>query len=257
MTDDDVRPAIDELPYPKDKFGRYLVHEDWEPPSGFRGKILQRNMGVFISANFSGKKEAPRVIYVRGAGSAIAQALNDLHQICPVPRGEQMPAGEKYLFCAGLIHQKRVEQQTDAEIWDTWNVNCMSVIRACDRLIESNPKARICVVGSESAFKGSFDAAYAAAKSGLHRYVETKRLKHPGQQLVCVAPTCIIGTGMNRQRNADGIAALQARQRQHPKLRWLEPIEVARMIHFLLCVDEGYTTGVVVRMSGGEHCGSR
>ena len=197
------------------------------------------------------------MIYVRGAGSAIAQALNELHPICPVHRGERMPDAEKYLFCAGLIHQKRASHQTDDEIRDAFEVNAVSVIRECERLIENNPNARICVIGSESGFKGSFDAVYAVAKAGLHRYVETKRLKYPDQQLVCVAPTCVLNTGMNRQRNADGVASLERRRLLHPKMRWLQPMEVARMIHFLLCVDEGYTTSVVVRMSGGEHCGSR
>ena len=46
---------------------------------------------------------------------------------------------------------------------------------------------------------------------------------------------------------------LQHRQEKHPKRRFLEAAEVARMIHFLLYVDEGYTTGVVIRMNGGEH----
>ena len=198
------------------------------------------------------------MIYVRGAGSAVAKALHDLHAVFPVSRDSNMPNdGERYLFCAGLIHQKRVGGQTDEEVARTFHVNTVSVIRECDRLLGVNPNARICVVGSESAFKGSFDAVYAAAKAGLHNYVETKRLPHSGQQLVCVAPTCIVGTAMNQQRNADGIAALSERQKRQPKLRWLEPMEVARMIHFLLCVDKGYTTGVIIRMNGGEHCASR
>jgi len=165
-----------------------------------------------------------------------------------------MPDAEKYLFCAGLIHQKHASHQTDDEIKSTFDVNFVSVMRECERLIENNPFARICVVGSESGFKGSFDAVYAAAKAGLHRYVETKRLKYPDQQLVCVAPTCILNTAMNRQRNADGVAALEAMRLKHQKQRWLQPIEVARLIHFLLCTDEGYLTNTVIRMNGGQHC---
>jgi NAD(P)-dependent dehydrogenase (short-subunit alcohol dehydrogenase family) len=128
------------------------------------------------------------------------------------------------------------------------------VTRECDRLLAVNPKARICVIGSEAAYTGSFNANYARAKADLHSYVETKRLIHPGQQLVCVAPTMITGTGMHERRNADGVAAAERRRLAHPKQRWLTPIEVARMIHFLLCVDQGYTTNVTIRMNGGEHC---
>lgn len=193
-------------------------------------------------------------VYTRGADSEIARSLQGLTSVEPVPRGEQMPEGERYLFCTGLIRQARITDQHEEEIADTFLVNAGHVIRECDRLLETNPKARICVVGSESGFKGSFDGAYAAAKAGLHSYVETRRLNYPDQQLVCVAPTCVLNTGMNRRRNADGVAALEKRRKQHPKRRWLQPMEVARMIHFLLCVDEGYTTNVVIRMNGGEHC---
>jgi len=198
------------------------------------------------------------VIYVRGAKSVIAKALEKFHPIGAIPRGVQMPDdGEKYLFCVGLIRQAKIRQQYDEQVAQSFMVNTVNVIRECDRLLETNPRARICVVGSESGFKWSFDGAYAASKAGLHRYVETKRLKHPDQQLVCVAPTCIEGSGMNLQRGADGKKALAERVKHHPKKRWLEPIEVARMVHFLLCLDEGYTTGITIRMNGGEHCGDR
>jgi len=194
-------------------------------------------------------------VFTRGANSEIAQELSALVGIAIVERGEQMPVyGDRYLFCAGLIRQKRITDQTEAEIAETFMVNAGSVIKECDRLLAVNPEARICVIGSESAYKGSFDGAYASAKAALHRYVETKRLPFPDQQLVCVAPTCIVNTGMNRQRNADGVKALEARRLEHPKQRWLQPIEVARMVHYLLCVDGGYTTNTVIRMNGGEHC---
>lgn len=172
-----------------------------------------------------------------------------------VERGAPIPLdGERYLFTQGLIHQARVLDQTQDDIRETWAVNVASVITDCERLLENNPKARICVMGSESGFKGSFDMAYAAAKAGLHKYIETRRIGYPGQQLVCVAPTCIYPSGMNGRRNADGVRALAERAKTHPKGRWLKPTEVARMVRFLLCEDEGYTTNVVIRMSGGEHC---
>lgn len=195
------------------------------------------------------------MIYVRGADSEIAKALAELHPIVGVPRGSHMPLDkDKYLFCVGLIRQAPITEQYDNEIAETFLVNAANVIRECEYLLGNNREARICVVGSESGFKWSFDGAYAAAKAALHRYVETRRLRHPLQQLVCVAPTCVLGTRMNLQRTPDGVRALEARRVRHPKQRWLEPIEVARMINFLLNVDNGYITNTVIRMNGGEHC---
>jgi NAD(P)-dependent dehydrogenase (short-subunit alcohol dehydrogenase family) len=195
------------------------------------------------------------MIFVRGAQSAIAQELHKLTPTEVIERGDPMPDdGLGYLFCAGLIRQTVIDKQSDEEIAETFMVNAGSVIKECDRLLSVNPYARICVVGSESAYKWSYDGAYAAAKAALHKYVETKRLQAPMQQLVCVAPSCILKTGMNLQRNAAGVEALEKRRLEHPKKRWLGPHEVARMIHFLLCVDAGYTTNTVIRMNGGEHC---
>jgi NAD(P)-dependent dehydrogenase (short-subunit alcohol dehydrogenase family) len=194
------------------------------------------------------------VIYVRGAQSAIAQELDAMCHVVPVERGEQMPiSGERYLFCAGLIRQKRITDQTESEIAETFMVNAGSVIKECDRLLAVNPKARICIIGSESGFKGSFDASYAASKAAVHRYVETKRLPFPGQQIVCIAPTHILNTGMCGRRNADGVELMEKRRIAHQKQRWLQPVEVARLVHFLLCQDQGYITNIVIRMNGGQH----
>lgn len=194
------------------------------------------------------------MIYVRGAQSAIAQELAGMRPIISIARGQQMPdVGERYLFCTGLIRQKPVSEQTGAEIAETIAVNATSVTKECDRLLAVNPKARICVIGSESGFKGSFDGAYASAKAALHRYVETKRLPFPDQQLVCIAPTHILNTGMCNRRNADGVELMEKRRLAHQKQRWLQPIEVANLVHFLLCQDQGYLTNIVIRMNGGQH----
>lgn len=194
------------------------------------------------------------MIYVRGADSVIAQALKELHPIQDVPRGQPMPLdGNLYLWCVGRILQKRESQQTEEEKRETWFINHQQVVEGCDELIDKNENARICVIGSESGFKGSYDGVYARAKMNLHWYVENKRLKHPRQQLVCVAPTCISGTRMNLQRNEDGMRALGERLKTHPKGRWLWPSEVAKLIYFLLCIDQGYITNCTIRMNGGEH----
>jgi NAD(P)-dependent dehydrogenase (short-subunit alcohol dehydrogenase family) len=198
------------------------------------------------------------MIFVRGVDSEIVKALNRIYPVTGIKRGYPMPPAERrYLFCVGKLEQKNIRYQTEEEIAETFWVNTAQVIRECDWLLENNPCARICVVGSDSGFKGSFDATYAAAKAGLHNYVNTKRLNHPHQQLVCVAPSMVSGTRMNMRRNIDGKIALDKRLKAHPKGRMVTTLEVARLIHFLLCVDEGFTSGVTIRMNGGEHCQNR
>lgn len=194
------------------------------------------------------------MIYTRGADSEIAKALNYIYPIKAVQRGFHMPnAGRRYLFCVGRIVQLPVEQQTPDEIGDTFWINAGQVMQDCEHLIKENPDARICIIGSDSGFKGSFDMAYAASKAGLHTYIKTRPLETPHQQLVGIAPSCVVGTSMNLSRNADGKRAFENRLAKHPKKRFLTTMEVARAVHFLLCTDHGFITNTVIRMNGGEH----
>lgn len=196
------------------------------------------------------------MIAIRGARSRIAQALIALlpegEAVAAIGRDEPLPLdADRYLFCNGLLLGKSRAAQSQAEIAATWEVNVWSVVKACEPVLAENPKARICVLGSESALAGSFDESYAAAKARLHRWVKSTPLTHPGQQLVAIAPSIIADTGMTMRRT--DWDSLTERARCHPKGRFLSAAEVARLIHFLLYVDEGYVTNTVIRMNGGSH----
>lgn len=200
------------------------------------------------------------MIAIRGAGSAIVQALRPLlpadEMVVEVSRHAQMPAdSNRHLFAAGVLYPKQIGDQDAAEIAESFFVNAAWVMQDCDRLIAANDHVRICVIGSESGFAGSFDGSYAASKAALHRYVETKRLRTPDQQLICIAPTIIRDAGMTLRR-AD-LRSVDARAAEHPKRRWLAAIEVARLIRFCLYEDQGYLSGTVIRMNGGASTACR
>lgn len=164
------------------------------------------------------------------------------------PEGEYVPQADRFLLCAGLLRPKPITVQTPEEIAEGFRVNCAEPIKLCEAILQRNENARICVMGSESGFTWSFDGAYAAAKVALHRYVETRKLL-PTQQLICVAPSIIEDTAMTMART--DTENLERRRIGHPKKRFLKSAEVARLIHFLLYVDEGYISGQVIRMNGG------
>jgi NAD(P)-dependent dehydrogenase (short-subunit alcohol dehydrogenase family) len=197
------------------------------------------------------------VLAIAGYGSKIVKELLPLLPVEECPRRVQLIAAEdrwkeadRVLFCSGLLRARKVLTQTQGEIAESFLVNCGLVMRHCDRMLAIKPRVRICVVGSESAYLGSHDGVYAAAKAGLHAYVERVKIK-PQQQIVCVSPGIIEDAGMTVRR--EDRVNLARRRDMHPKRRFLRAIEVARMIHFLLYVDEGYTSGVVIRMNGGAH----
>lgn len=190
------------------------------------------------------------MLAVTGYNSRIVQELTPL-----LPEGEEVvrigdviPKAERYVFCAGLLRPKHITAQSSEEIAETMHVNCFWPLKFCENIFGLQDDARICVIGSESGFSWSYDGAYAAAKAALHCYVETKKLK-PGQQLVCVAPSIIEDAGMTLRR--EDHENLERRQAESPKKRFLRAAEVAKLVHFLLYVDEGYLSGQVIRMNGG------
>lgn len=144
-----------------------------------------------------------------------------------------------------------MEDQSEAERNEGWTVNFISIACACDWIISGNPHARICIIGSESAYRGSFDETYAVAKHAMHMYVEGRKLKSPTQQLVAISPGIIGDCGMTTRRR--DVANVARRRREHPKGRFLMARDVARMAQVLLYGDGmDYVSGTVVRMHGGE-----
>jgi NAD(P)-dependent dehydrogenase (short-subunit alcohol dehydrogenase family) len=197
------------------------------------------------------------VIAIRGADSAIARAVVKLLpgvawiNIHRDIRPESLGNADRFLFCQGLLRPSQIADQSDDEIAQSLLVNAGSIIAACDRIVAANGCARICVIGSESGYSGSFDGAYAAGKAALHSYVETKQLRTPAQQLVAIAPGIIEDAAMTQRRlDQDNLTRLRQR---HPKGRFLFAAEVAGLVHHVLYVDGGYLSGVVIRMNGGAH----
>jgi NAD(P)-dependent dehydrogenase (short-subunit alcohol dehydrogenase family) len=194
------------------------------------------------------------VLAIRGYGSEIARELAQLvpgtETIVPIPRNGAMPVNAtRYLFCAGVLYARPAVEQREAEIEESRRVNLWQVTDDCERILSVNDRARICLIGSESGYAGSYDGTYAAAKRELHSYVETKRLRTKDQQLVCIAPSIIEDCGMTQRR--EDRENLERRRQAHPKGRFLWAYEVARLVHFCLYVDDGYLCNVTIRMNGG------
>lgn len=106
---------------------------------------------------------------------------------------------ERYLLAAGLLHPKPLLTQSLAEVHDSIWINALNVARCVKYVLEFNPRARICVVGSQSARNGSYDETYAMSKAAIEAFVRfTKTAKD--QQLVCVSPPIIRDSGMTCRR---------------------------------------------------------
>lgn len=192
------------------------------------------------------------MLVIRGH-SAIATAFEDMLPAgTPVhwlERGRPVPIGTtRLLVTSGWIAGEEIGRQTDEGLELAWQANFMQPVFDCEAALE-HPQARVVVIGSESAFSGSHDLAYASAKAALSRYVESRPLHSPEQQLICIAPSIVGDAGMTLRR--DDQDALRLRAAAHPKRRFVTALEVASLAYFLLYLDRGYISGVTIRMHGG------
>ncbi len=166
---------------------------------------------------------------------------------CRDPR--ELPIScDDYLLCAGVLYGKRINEISACKLSETMRVNFSDVAAFCDDVFEQNDRARVCVIGSASGVKGSYDMAYAGAKAALHLYVKTKRLRTAQQQLVCVAPTIIEDSGMT-QRRMDLRSTLKIGERRRLG-RWLHAEEIARIANFAL--NEPALCNTVIDAQGGN-----
>ncbi len=168
---------------------------------------------------------------------------------CVKNDGEDFPLHhDRYLFCQGMLLPKQFGEHSYDEMKLTWKVNCDSIVKACNEILLNNEHARICIIGSHSAYSGSYNSIYADSKKTIHHYIERKQIEFPDQQLVGIAPSIIEDSGMTRRREDQD--NLRAREALHPKGRFLTAMEVAKMAKTLLYEQE-YVSGTVVRMHGG------
>lgn len=152
---------------------------------------------------------------------------------------------DRVLICTGYLAGQSLREISEQDLDLTWQLNFVQPARFCDQLFEINPRARVCVLGSESGFSGSYDMAYAGAKAALHCYVRTKRLAHPEQMLVAIAPHIIWDTRMTQRRK--DLPELEARGAGQRMGRWLNAMEVAQEALALLRGSPALS-GSIVRM---------
>ena len=171
-------------------------------------------------------------------------------EIVNVSRGEPLPAdADAYLFCQGYLAGKAAGEISSEEARQTWDDNFGSIAADCDAIIDANLKARICIITSYSGIKGSFDSVYAGAKAAMNLYIQTKRLKYPGQQIVGIAPHIVWDSGMTQRR--DDLRDLAERAEFRRRGEWIKAEDVAKLAHFLLFCDSGNITNVVIPVTGG------
>lgn len=137
----------------------------------------------------------------------------------------KLPKADRFVLAAGILPGKGVGEYSPQMVMQVTACNLWNPIRICEWLLMTRHDVRICLIGSDSARKGSYDRMYAATKAGLHAYVQFRTVKPP-QQLVLVSPPIIRDSAMTQKR-ADLAEVIRSRVT-------CSAADVARVVHRLL-----------------------
>jgi hypothetical protein len=108
------------------------------------------------------------MIAVAGASSQIGLAFSRIvgEGACRSVRlGAEAAGCDRFLICSGLLVGSAISAQMPDRIAASYMVNFADVAAWCDSIFATEPSARVCVIGSESGYSGSYDMAYAGAKA--------------------------------------------------------------------------------------------
>tara|TARA_B100001559_G_C16394312_1_gene572724 strand:- start:369 stop:1022 length:654 start_codon:yes stop_codon:yes gene_type:complete len=156
----------------------------------------------------------------------------------------------RILLLQSVISDKKFIDRKDLDIIKQIKVNLLSVIKICEIALKFNKNVKIIVIGSESGIKGSHDISYALTKTSIHKYVEEKRISHPNQQLLCIAPSTIVDTGITLRRHDQN--NVRRSIQDNPKKRGILSKEIAKLIFSLFFEQSNYLSNIVIRFDGGK-----
>lgn len=159
-------------------------------------------------------------------------------------------AYDNIIINVGSLLNKNLMEQEISEQVGSLRINLLSIVNISECVLNTNNKAKICIIGSESATKGSYDTSYFLSKAALEKYICEKRLKSPAQRIFGVAPSTIVDAGMTTRR--DDSETLARYLSEHPKSKFLTCDEVADIILELFSAKFDYYTNDVLQLNGGK-----
>lgn len=151
---------------------------------------------------------------------------------------------------AGIVKRKNIATYTLADWQDVLNVNLTGAflgIQAAAPLMKAAGGGAIVNIGSNSAFAGHPDVAYAVSKWGMRGLTRSAAMELATARIRvnCVCPGVVV-TDINR--NAPH---LQGLLNLTPLGRAAEPSEVASVVCFLASEDAAMVTGEEILIDGG------
>ena len=153
---------------------------------------------------------------------------------------------------AGIMLSKSLPEAGYAEITEMMQVNLIAPMYLISQILPKlSDDGLIILLGSQSAYKGSYDDLYAVSKSAIHGLVGSLAPKlAPHKRIINVAPGITRDTRMTDRRSEEDLARASARV---PLNRLAEAKEIAEICMQLCDRKFSYMTGNTIDVNGGNH----
>lgn len=162
----------------------------------------------------------------------------------------KLPSIKAFINCAGTTHSKSIRETNADEIESIFRINLISpmmVIHSILPYLEDN--SSIILLGSQSAYKGSFDDSYAASKGAIDSLVKSLSAKlAPKTRVINLAPGITYPTALTQIMPEE---LRQQKKKEIPMKRFATPEEIAEVIFFLTSDACRFMTGNTVDINGG------
>lgn len=165
----------------------------------------------------------------------------------------QLGVPDTLVCCAGIAQQRQIQDITDADWDDMFDVNVKGVYRCIQAALpDMLRRSRGCIVTLSSMWGqvgASCESHYAASKAAVIALTQSlaKELGPSGIRVNCVAPG-VIETDMTAPLGRDTLDALA---QDTPLCRNGTPDDVARAISYLCSDAAAFVTGHTLSVNGG------
>lgn len=157
--------------------------------------------------------------------------------------------GDTILYVSSILRDKRLEEQTADEWHESFFINTILPIRIIKFLNQNFLSFTFCYLGSESAYKGSFDDTYFLSKNSTQNFIEKFKLKSENSRIFSIAPSTILSGMTLRRTDNERLEKYKLLMRNK---RFLGVKEISDII-ILLCSDKfAYLSNETINLNFGK-----
>ena len=138
------------------------------------------------------------------------------------------------IYMSSILRSKRIEDQSNNEWQESFLVNTILPIKIIKYLNEHFEHFTFCYIGSESAYKGSFDDTYFLSKSCTQKFIEKFKLKSEKSRIFTIAPSTVLSGMTLSRKDAERLEEYKLKIRNK---RFIALDEISKII-IELCSDK-------------------